>query len=113
MVVSASISSIRYKESVNDFDIDYKKILEIEPVSFHYKKEVLAEGDPSNKQYGFIAEQVDEIGMKELVNYDQKNRPDSIRYEDFPIYLLHICKEQEKQIQKLLVKIDELESRMI
>ena len=112
LVVSASISSIRYKEKVEDLDIDYKKILEIEPVSFHYKQEFLAEGDPSNKQYGFIAEQVDSLGLQELVEYDKENRPDSIKYDNMPIYLLKVCQEQDKLIDSLIGKINTLEARL-
>ena len=113
LVVSASISSIRYKENVESLDVNYKTILEIEPVTFHYKKEVLTEGDPSNKQYGFIAEQVESLGLQELVEYDKENRPDSIKYDNIPIYLLKVCQEQDKIIASLLNRVDQLESRMV
>jgi hypothetical protein len=112
LVVSASISSIRYKENIENLDINYKTLLKIEPVSFHYKKEILTEGDPSNKQYGFIAEQVDSLGLQDLVEYDKFNRPESIKYDNIPIYLLKVCQEQDKIIDSLISKISTLESRM-
>ena len=112
-VTGTNLSSIRYKENVKNLDLDYKTILKIEPVSFHYKKEVLEEGDPSNKQYGFIAEQVDGLGLQELVNYDKENRPDSIKYDNMSIYLLKVCQEQEKTINNLLDRVGQLESGLV
>lgn len=113
LVSLAAYSSIRYKENIKDLDIDYKKILNIQPVSFYYKKEFLPKDDPCNIQFGAIAEQVHELGLIDLVDYNSDGKPETIKYDLLPIYLLKVCQEQEKVINNLSSKVDELESRLL
>lgn len=110
ILVTDALSSIRYKTNVNKLSIDYKKILKLEPVSFLYKKEFLLEDDDESiVQYGLIAEQVEEAGLKELVQYDEQNQPDSVDYLKLPIHLLLVCKEQQLKIEELEARIQTLE----
>jgi hypothetical protein len=110
ILVTTDLSSIRYKTNVNKLNIDYKKILKLEPVSFLYKKEFLLEDDDESIiQHGLIAEQVEESGLKELVQYDEQNRPDGVDYLKLPIYLLLVCKEQQLKIEELEARIQTLE----
>jgi hypothetical protein len=106
ILVTTNLSSIRYKTNVNKLNIDYKKILKLEPVSFLYKKEFLLEGDDETiLQYGLIAEEVEKAGLESLVQYNNQNEPKGVDYDRLPVYLLLVCKE-------LQLKIEELESRI-
>lgn len=106
ILVTTNLSSIRYKTNVNKLNIDYKKILKLEPVSFLYKKEFLLEGDDETiLQYGLIAEEVEKAGLESLVQYNNQNEPNGVDYDRLPVYLLLVCKE-------LQLKIEELESRI-
>lgn len=114
LVVSAAISSsLRYKENINNLNIDLDKFMEINPVSFYFKKDYLVENDPSDIQYGVIAEQVDELGFNDFVFYDKENLPDGVKYDFFIPVLLQICKRQQNTIDNLLNRVDELESRLV
>ena len=92
-------SSRRYKENINDIEIDSSKIYNLRPVSFNYITH------PKNpKSLGLIAEEVSEI-IPELVRY-KENLPESVKYQDLPILLLN-------EIKKLNDKINMLENRLI
>ena len=86
-IVRALPSSLRYKtnlEKVEDFR--YNKLLQISPYFFDY----IGGG---GRGYGLIAEMLDEAGFKELVIYDQKNRPDNIEYKMLSVALLKLIQD--------------------
>jgi hypothetical protein len=110
ILVTTNLSSIRYKTNVNKLNIDYKKILKLEPVSFLYKKEFLLEGDDETiLQYGLIAEEVEKAGLESLVQYNNQNEPKGVDYDRLPVYLLLVCKELQLKIEELEARIQTLE----
>ena len=106
----APSSSIRFKENVNNLNVDYKKILSIQPVSFFYKDDSeIPEGEQRAVEYGVIAEQVEEAGVPELVNY-KDGVPFSVPYSKMPVFLLEVCRKQQELIENLESRISLLES---
>jgi uncharacterized protein YjbI with pentapeptide repeats len=100
-------SSIRYKENIRPVDkID--NILKIESVIFDFKQQDLnEERDDSNFNiYGAIAEQVDEIGVKELIYYDPDGIPLSIQYDKLGLALIPYVKELYDRIEELERRLD-------
>jgi hypothetical protein len=109
----APSSSMRFKENINNLNIDYKKVLAIQPVTFFYKdSSEVPEGEERAIEYGVIAEQVEEAGVPELVNY-KDGLPFSVPYSKMPVFLLEVCRKQEEAIEQLLTRVDELESRLV
>ena len=107
----APSSSIRFKENINNLNIDYKKILSIQPVSFFYKDDSeVPEGAERAVEYGVIAEQVEEAGVPELVNY-KDGVPFSVPYSKMPVFLLEVCRKQQELIEDLQSRISLLESK--
>ena len=107
----APSSSIRFKENVNNLNVDYKKILSIQPVSFFYKDDSeVPEGSQRAVEYGVIAEQVEEAGVPELVNY-KDGVPFSVPYSKMPVFLLEVCRKQQELIEDLESRINLLESK--
>lgn len=105
-------SSQRYKQSISSLGprVDYKKILEIEPVTFLYNVDVEQLGDKARLISGVIAEQVDSIGLLgDLVIYNREGLPESFRYEKLAVYLLEVCRQQEEAIENLRARVAELE----
>ncbi|PIZ63364.1 hypothetical protein COY16_02170 [Candidatus Roizmanbacteria bacterium CG_4_10_14_0_2_um_filter_39_13] len=87
-------SSARYKDNIQSFSADYSKVLQLNPVSYDFKK-------TNMHTIGYIAEEVDALGLSDLVVYDQSGRPDALKYDRLPIYLLEIMKDQQKSIGNL------------
>lgn len=87
------VSSIRFKENVKD--IQDSSVLELRPVTFTYKT-----SEDKSKHYGLIAEEVQEV-MPDLVVYDDKNQPMSVKYHELPAILLAEIKKLSKRIELL------------
>ncbi|MCH2023751.1 MAG: tail fiber domain-containing protein [Saprospiraceae bacterium] len=102
-------SSKRYKQNIKPLVDDFTKILQAQPKDYQMKKEYGPEGDWI---FGYIAEELDEIGLKRLVLYDDQGRPDGIKYKMIGVYNLEIIKSQQKQIDALQIQLDEMKEMM-
>jgi hypothetical protein len=58
---------------------------------------------------GLIAEELDELGLSDLLEYDDQGRPDILKKESIPFYLLKVCQDQEAKIKALEDRIQTLE----
>jgi hypothetical protein len=98
-------SSRRYKENIQKLEDDFSKILKVEPKSFTWKSS-------GAKDIGLIAEDLDEMGLKNLVIYNNEGQPESVKYEKVSLYLLEVIKELKAQNDSLKAKNEELEARV-
>jgi Chaperone of endosialidase len=99
----ASNSSARFKEDVRPLADDFHKVLALEPVAFTYK-------ETGEAAVGYIAEDLHEKGLQNLVAYDAEGRPVSIHYKLLPVYLLEIVKAQQSALAALLEQVKRLQA---
>lgn len=92
-------SSRRYKTNIQKLDADFRKILDLEPVSYDFT-------GTGVKTIGYIAEDLDAMGLNDLVVYDQFGQPDAIKYDRLAIYLTEVVKDQQRSISDLNNWID-------
>lgn len=90
------VSSRRYKDTIEPMEEVSSPIMQLNPVTFTYKSDAT-----KRRQYGLIAEEVDEH-MPELVVRNEQGEPDSVAYHDLPVLLLN-------EVKKLLARVEELE----
>jgi hypothetical protein len=89
-------STQRRKEQIENYGIDSQALLNLQVKKFKYKN------DESNvQQYGFIAEEAQELGLDELIQYDSTGIPDYFAYETLPIFLLQLIQELKAEIDQL------------
>lgn len=82
-------SSARYKKDITNMHFDPGKLLELRPVTFHYKK------DPDGPvQYGLIGEEVEKL-FPDLVIHDDDGKVQSVRYDELSSILLKQVQEQQ------------------
>jgi hypothetical protein len=98
-------SSKRYKGDIRPLEDDFEKILEAQPKSFYDK----ASGQ---REIGYIAEEFDEVGLKNLVIHDKEGRPDGLKYELVSLYLLEIIKGQAEMMKRLEAGNEKLRRRV-
>lgn len=98
-------SSARYKENIRPFLSGVKELVDIEPVTFTY-----IDRPDEPEQIGFIAEQLDEIGLTHFVNYDKDNMPDSVSYDRVIVLAINAIKELNNENQELKLRITQLEN---
>ena len=88
-------SSRRYKQDIQPMGDASNRLLELRPVTFHYKQ---VEQDGSRPlQYGLIAEDVAEV-MPELAIYNEDGSPESVAYQVLPSLLLNEYQKQAKEL---------------
>jgi hypothetical protein len=98
-------SSRRYKENIAPLDDDFLKILHLEPKTY-----TRLGGEPDRWEIGYIAEEVHELGLTRLVEYDLEGRPDGVNYEKMVLYLNELVKRQQLRIAELEKRIEQLEN---
>lgn len=89
------LSSRKYKNQVSNMDNFSEDILHLRPVTFVYK-----EDEDENLQCGLIAEEVAEV-MPHLVIYDEKDEPQSVKYNELSVLLLNELQKVVKRLEKL------------
>jgi len=87
-------SSERFKTAIEPMGSNTEKLLELRPVTFHYKAEV--EG---TLRYGLIAEEVAKV-YPELVVRDESGRIDGVRYDELAPMLLNELQQQHTQMTR-------------
>lgn len=87
-------SSARYKENILPIKEDVS-VLDLIPVEFNYKQD-----ENKSKQYGLIAEDVDEE-FPYLCAYNDKCEPESVKYHELPTLLLLEVKRLAKRVEEL------------
>jgi hypothetical protein len=94
--LGSTTSSERFKDEVKPMNKASEAILALEPVTFHYKKEL----DPDGiQQFGLVAEQVEKV-RPDLVARDKEGRPYSVRYEAVNAMLLNEFLKEHKTVQE-------------
>lgn len=80
-------SSLRYKKDIVPISPkELNSILELTPVRFKWKNN----GKPS---VGLIAEEVDSVGLKDFVIYNENGEPDGVNYKLLTIGLISVLKQ--------------------
>jgi hypothetical protein len=103
--LGVTISSARFKQDIKPMDKASEAILELKPVTFHYKKEVDPEGI---LQFGLVAEQVEKINP-DLVARDAAGKPYTVRYEAVNAMLLNEFLKDHKAFLEEHRKVEEQE----
>ena len=100
------VSSERCKDNVKPMDKASEAILALQPVTFHYKKELDPEGIP---QFGLVAEEVEKVNP-DLVARDDDGKPYSVRYEAVNAMLLNEFLKEHRKVEEQNRKIQEQEA---
>jgi hypothetical protein len=93
-----SASTRRKKHEIESYKIDSQALLNLDVKTFKYNPDI----DPAQSvQYGFIAEEAQDLGLDELIQYDSTGIPDYFSYEKLPIFLLQLIQELKAEIDQL------------
>ena len=88
-------SSRRYKDDIAGMDVASSALMQLRPVTFHYK----ADRNPSGRtlQYGLIAEEVNEV-YPGLVAHSADGQIETVMYQFLPPMLLNEVQKQQRTI---------------
>jgi hypothetical protein len=91
-------SSQRYKKDVRDLELGADVVSRLRPVSFTS----LGTGE---RDFGFIAEEVAKIDPM-LATYDEKGRPESVRYQQMTAILANAVQSQADELRSIRKELD-------
>lgn len=103
-----STSSRRYKQDIETAQVDPAAVLSLEPRTWRDRAQVADDPDTDRRYVGFIAEELDEAGLGQFVEYDDQGRPDAIQYDRLSAALLVVVKQQQQQLDALTARVDAL-----
>ncbi|MEK0404860.1 gp58-like family protein [Lactiplantibacillus plantarum] len=110
-----STSAAKYKtDIVRSFETGMgDKLLEVPVAHWKDKEEVLAKTlDPNTKNpetyFGMIADDLDDAGLNELVEYDDKGVVRSIQYDRVALALIPLIRNYRDRITELEIKVKEM-----
>ena len=100
-----STSSLRYKTNVQSYGGGLEKVAKLRPVTYNS----INGPEPEKSFAGFIAEEVNDAGLIEFVEFDADGRPDSLAYANMVSLLTAAIQEQQAIIESLTARISALE----
>lgn len=97
-------SSRKYKENIVDLDTNkVNSIYSLKGKNYNYIKDNVTTA-------GIIAEEVDSLGLKDLVVY-KDGKPDGLNYQAFTPYIIELLKSQKLEIEMLKKEIIALKNK--
>jgi hypothetical protein len=96
---TASSSSLRYKHDIRDYEKGLAEVMQLRPVSFKFLGE-------ENTNIGFIAEEVDVLGLTEVMLYNEEEQPEGVIYANMVSLLTKAIQEQQAIINDLKARLD-------
>lgn len=107
-------SSARYKQQIEDMPV-LDEILTMPLRTFKYNTEVERDGENAPKLYGYIAEELHELGLTDFVTYEEQEDgtilPNGVRQISILTALHRVVQEQDKTIKSLEARIEALEAK--
>jgi hypothetical protein len=96
-----STSSRRYKQDIENAEVDPAAVLDMQPRTWRDKGEVEKDPETEKRYVGFIAEELDELGLDQFVVYDADDKPEAIAYDRLSVALLAVLKDQDARLAAL------------
>jgi hypothetical protein len=101
-------SSERFKEEIKPMGKVSEAILDVEPVTFRYKKQLDPEHIP---QFGLVAEDIATVNP-DLVVRDGEGKPYTVRYDAVNAMLLNEFLKEHHRVQNLESALEQLTARL-
>jgi hypothetical protein len=101
-------SSKRFKENIKPMANVSEELYALEPVTFHYKKEIDPEGA---QQLGLVAEDVEKVNA-DLVVRDKEGKAYSVRYDQVNAMLLNEFLKEHRKVEEQQKEIDLLKAEL-
>lgn len=112
--IGRSTSARKYKEDIQvaeEVISKAKRLLSILP-SCWYDKAEIARGGKAQRYYGFVADDFDLKGLKEVVLYGSSGQVEGLAYDRLTMYQNVILSDHEQEIQSLKNEVDQLKNKV-
>ena len=96
-----NLSTRRVKQDITPTVIDVAALRKVEFVAFRYIAAVEASGDAAAVETGVIAEQLDELGLSWLVDYDEAGIPEGVKFDRMALAALALAQDNARRLDAL------------
>jgi hypothetical protein len=97
-----NLSSREFKQDIANATVDPKLILQLRAVTYRYIQAVETYGDDAEVEFGLIAEEVHDLGLHFLVDYDpETGKPAGIKFHLIAIALLSTLDDHETRLMAM------------
>jgi hypothetical protein len=110
-VLHETTSARSAKVDIEDYIVDPETVLQLRPRC--WRDRVQVEEDPETDRWiiGFVADELDEIGLTGFVDYDVDGEPKSIAYDRLSVALIQLAKSQERRLSELELRVAALDGQ--
>jgi hypothetical protein len=111
VIGAVQTSTLKLKQDISDFAVaNPKNILNLKMKKYKYKNSVRGIQNRYNREwmYGYIAEEVQDLGVEQILAYDKNGDPDGIDYGLLSVLVLELVKVQQTEIDSLKEEIQRL-----
>lgn len=105
--IQRTTSSRRYKQDIEDLEVDLAAVLAMRPRTWRDKRMVSEDPTTTLRIPGFIAEELDELGLTVFVTYEA-NGPEAIQYDRLTAAHQLVLRDHEARLVAQQAEIDEL-----
>lgn len=106
--IAYTTSSERFKQEITYIDTPgwLDKVMAMKPITYKTSDDFTVEGEPNETQYGFLAEDIYDLGggLEKSVVLDPLGDPFSLSYDRLTVFLTLAIKELKAEIDELKAK---------
>ena len=108
------VSTLKLKKEIQNYSFDPKKLLNLKLKKYKYKNEARHLQDSMHREwmYGYIAEEVQELGIEEILGYDSEGQVNSLQYGLLATLAIELLKVQQGEIDSLKEEIQRLKEKI-
>jgi hypothetical protein len=104
-------SSRQFKQDIESFEWSYENLRRVRVVLFRYISAVEMFGHNAALEFGVIAEEIHDLGLTFLVDYDKFGKPYSVHFQMFGFLAIYLAQLQGDILDGLTARIEALEAR--
>jgi len=101
------------KKDISTYEFDTSKLLKTTLVRFKYLNAYKDLTRNAEWEYGYIAEDFEEVGLEEPLAYNSDGQPNRINYSLIGVLTLELVKEQQNRIEALEKTISEMKKEVM
>lgn len=113
MARKTDASERRLKENINNFEFDTDAFINVNPVTFNYKRDAVSSDEQAEAvNVGFILDDFEAAGLSQFLVYQAEGDDfKQLRYDLLSIYLHKVVQTQHETIKALEARIEALETK--
>jgi hypothetical protein len=101
-----TVSSRRFKEQIEGAPDMQDGVMGLRVVTFVYIEDAEINGDQATVQLGLIAEEVDDLGLSFMIDYeDDGATPHGVKYERVALALIPVTQQQQSRLNELEARL--------